>query len=128
MTNNEKVTAVALHLQPTIGMLNSFFDGMVGRGQHELILLVGAGDNVQFASNTKRERSVLMLQDLLARWSIGMPDTMPDEVTSGNLKPFEYLLNEWAAAPSGSAAQKFARSNLDQYVGGMVAKVARSQE
>lgn len=127
MKKDDQVNAVALSMQTVMGMLNQFYDAMVGRGQHEVVLLVGAGDVVQFSANTRRDRSVLMLQDLLARWSIGMPDTLPGEQTPGDTRAFEYLLNEFEKAIRNGHDHIAARGEVVAYVGRLIAAGNRSK-
>lgn len=126
MTDDEKVNAVAGTMQLFMGSIDSAYSELVGAGQHELILLVGAGNVVQYVSNTNRQRGVLMLQDLLARWSLGFPDRMPGEQTPGDVRPFEYLLNKFESAAQADkpAEHDYAarRTELLNYVGGLVAE------
>lgn len=85
-----------------MGMLEDFFDALVGKGQHNVILLVCAGDVEQYISNTSRERGVASLKGLLARWQAGVPDALP-ETPIGSTPELELLLDELVAAARGTA-------------------------
>ena len=128
MTKDQQVNAVALRLKGVMGELHSFFDKLVGIGQHNIVLMVGAGDVVQFVSNTERAQSVVMIRDLLARWTIGLPDTLPGEASPVDTRAFEYLLNELEATgkPGGNSSHyPHARAELIGYVSGLIGKAAR---
>lgn len=129
MKKSDQVNAVAIHMQGVMGMIDDFYNVLVGPGQHELILVVGAGDVVQYASNATRGRGVRMLTDLLGRWSVGLPDTLPGERSLGDTKAFEYLLNsfEKAAQAEKPADHDYAahRTELLNYVGGLIAEINR---
>lgn len=130
MKKADQVNAVALSMQRVMGCISDLFNDLVGAGQHEIILLVGAGDVVQFCANTPRPRSVLMLQDLLARWSVGLPDTLPGETSAGDTRAFEYLLNDFEQASQSAEPHKHdyaaKRKELLTYVGELIAKGNRS--
>lgn len=135
MTNDEKVNAVALSLQTVMGGLQDFFDGLVGSGRHNIVLVVGAGDVVQYVSNRDRAAGIATLLSLLARWNANIPDRLPGEVTAGDLQPFAHLLAELERCLiedihgiphlDPRLTTDFARANLMAYVGEQVAKASR---
>jgi len=130
MNKRDQVNAVALNLQRVMSAISAAFDALVGRGQHNIILVVGAGDVAQYASNVPRDAGVATLQDLLARWKVGLPDTLPGETTPADIRPFEYLLNamEASARAADPAAANYAanRAEVLAYVGELLAKSRRT--
>lgn len=125
-TKDHKVNAVALSLQSVMDEISSFYDSLVGEGQHNIILLVGAGDVEQYAANVPRERGIDSLKSLLGRWSVDLPDTLPDASTPGNTRAFEYLLNEFAEQVRTSGPDlATTRANVVKHVGELVAQVNR---
>lgn len=135
MTNDEKANAVALSMQIVMGFVDKFFDDLVGRGQHNIVLIVGAGNVEQYISNRERAAGVATLQSLLARWNAGVPDRMPGEATPGDLRPFAHLLAELERCLGEDArgvphvdarlTTDMARANLMDYVGEQIAKGRR---
>jgi hypothetical protein len=129
MNNAAQVNAVALHLQGVMTMLDDFFDALVGRGQHNLVLVVGAGDVSQYIANRDRALSVELLSGLLARWKVELPDTLPGASTPGDTRGFEYLLNEFERAVRkygpGSTSHRDTRLELVNHVGRLVAEINR---
>lgn len=127
--------AVALHLQSVMGMVHDFFDALVGKGRHNIVLVVGAGDVEQYISNRGREEGTKTLQSLLARWKADVPDRLPGEVIPGDLAPFRHLLAELVRTLGEDArgvphvdprlTADMARENLMAYVGEQVAKATR---
>lgn len=130
-----EANAVALSLQAVMGMVNDFFDALVGKGRHNIVLVVGAGDVEQYISNRDRAAGVKTLQSLLARWNAGVPDRLPGEATAGDLAPFRHLLCELERTLGEDArgvphidprlTTDMARDNLMAYVGEQIAKAAR---
>ncbi len=135
MTNYEKANAVALSMQAVMGIVHSFFDRLVGAGQHNIVLVVGAGNVEQYISNLDRATGVATLQSLLARWNAGVPDRLPGEAAPGDLRPFAHLLIELercigedargAAHLDPRLEIKMARANLMAYIGEQIAKANR---
>lgn len=136
MTNDEKANAVALSMQPLMTVVHTFLDDLVGKGQHNIVLVVGAGDVEQYISNRDRAAGVATLLSLLARWNANVPDRLPGEVTAGDLQPFAHLLAELERCLiedihgiphlDPRLTTDFARANLMAYVGEQVAKAART--
>lgn len=136
MTNNEKANRVALSMQTIMRGLQGFFDGLVGKGQHNIVLVVSAGDVEQYISNLDRDAGVKTLQGLLARWNAGVPDRLPGEVSASDLAPTRHLLAELERCLNEDArglphvdkrlTTQMARNNLLTYVGEQVAKASRS--
>lgn len=132
---DREAAAVALHLKSVMGIVSSFFDELVGRGRHNIVLVVGAGDVEQYISNVTREQGIHTVQSLLARWNAGLPDHMPGEVAPGDLRPFCHLLAELERTIGEDArgvphidprlTTDMARTNLMTYVGELVAKAQR---
>jgi hypothetical protein len=129
MNKAAQVNAVALHLQGVMSMLEDFFDALVGKGQHNIVLVVGSGDVSQYIANRDRALSIEVLQGLLGRWSVGLPDTLPGDSTPGETKSFEFLLNEFQRAVlkygTSSQASIDTRTELLNYVGRIVAESNR---
>lgn len=136
MNNQDKANAVALSMQTVMAGLQDFFDGLVGKGQNNIVLVVGAGDVEQYISNRDRAAGVATLQALLARWNAGVPDRLPGEATPGDLRPFTHLLAELERCLGDDTMGRphldprlttdMARDNLLAYVGEQVAKAART--
>lgn len=136
MTNDEKANAVALSMQTVMGGIHRFFDSLVGNGQHNIVLVVGAGNVEQYISNRDRAVGVATLQALLARWNAGVPDRLPGEVSAGDLRPFAHLLAELERCLTEDIhgvphldlrlTTDNARANLMAYVGELVAKAVRT--
>lgn len=128
ITKNMKVNAVALTLQKIMVGLDEFYDGIVGKGQHNIILVVGAGDVEQYVANVPRERGIAALQSLFARWSVDLPNTLPDASTPGNTRAFEYLLNEFAEQVRTNGPDLATTgANVVKHVGELVAQVNRGR-
>lgn len=129
MNKAEQVNAVALHLPGVMNMLCDFFDAAVGRNQHNIVLVVGAGDVSQYVANRDRALSIDLLTGLLARWNVGLPDTLPGETSPGDTRAFELLLNEFERAVRkygrGSTAHRDTRLELLNHVGRLVAEINR---
>jgi hypothetical protein len=135
MTNDEKANAVALSLQTVMHGLHQFFDALVGKGQHNIVLVVGAGDVEQYISNRDRDVGAETLRSLLARWNAGVPDRLPGEVEPGDLAPARHLLAELERCLNEDArglphldkrlTTQMARDNLLAYVGEQIAKANR---
>lgn len=122
LTDDQIANCIALSLQPLMAALEAKYDHDIGRGQHNIILLVGGGNSVQFVANCERIKSIKLLQALLARWSLGLPDTMPGEVTKADTRAFEYLLNEFEIAVRADGADSIAaRRAVVDYVGEAIA-------
>lgn len=136
MTNDEKANAVALSMQPLMTVVHTFLDDLVGKGQHNVVLVVGAGDVEQYISNRDRAAGVATLRALLARWNAGVPDRLPGEATPGDLRPFMHLLAEFERCLGDDAMGRphldprlttaNARQNLLDYVGEQVGKASRN--
>lgn len=136
MTNDEKANRVALSMQTVMGILDEYFNQLVGRGQHNIILVVGAGDVEQYISNRDRAAGTASLRSLLARWNAGVPDRLPGEATPGDLRPFAHLLAELERCIGEDArgvphvdprlTTDCAREQLMSYVGEQVAKAKRN--
>lgn len=126
MKKADQVNAVALALPDLMDSLDSFFDRMVGNGQHNIVLVVGAGDESQYIANRNRALSIDVLTGLLARWKLGLPDTLPGAASVGDTRAFEYLLNTMERAgqsPSPhEAGYGAARLEVLRYVGELIAK------
>lgn len=118
MKKADQVNKVALHLPNVMEMLDGFFDALVGRGQHNIILLVGAGDVEQYVANVPRARGIASLQSLLARWKIDAPDVLPETPRSN--AELELLINDLEKVVAGRGAEgatiEAARDNLRLYV------------
>jgi hypothetical protein len=129
MSKDNQVNAVALHLQGVMSMLVDYFDALVGPGQHNLVLVVGAGDQAQYVANRERAHSVEVLSGLLARWKVDLADRLPGETSPAGTRAFELLLNEFqrAALKYGSTgdATRLARQEMLNYVGQIVAESNR---
>ena len=97
MIKRDQVNAVALTLQDVMASLDGYYDRLVGPGQHNLVLVVGAGDVSQYIANRDRKLSTELLKGLLERWKVDLPDVLPETVTA-DMRPFTYLLNAFEAA------------------------------
>lgn len=126
MNKNDQITAVALALSPVMTGLDKFFDKLVGDGQHNIVLVVGAGNEAQYIANRQRALSIELLTGLLARWKVGMPDTLPGAASPGDTRAFEYLLNTMELAGKSeslsAAGYGLARLEVLRYVGELIAK------
>lgn len=135
MTNHEKANAVALSMQTVMRGLQGFFDGLVGKGQHNIVLVVGVGDIEQYISNRDGAAGRATLQALLARWNANVPDRLPGEAMPCDLAPTRHLLAEFERCIDEDArgvphldprlTTDNARQNLLNYVGEQVAKANR---
>jgi hypothetical protein len=122
----DRINAVALTMQGVMAGLVDFYDDAVGAGQHNIVLIVNAGDTSQYVANTERPQAIGMMQGVLARWSLGMPDTMPGESAPGDTRAFEYLLNEFVAELKRSGTEmNTSRANLVAHAGSLVAQANR---
>lgn len=130
MKAEERINHVALNALPRlVRFIDMQLTKELGTRDHNVVLMIGVSDVCQYAANVPREFGVEMVKDLLARWSIGLEDVLPGEVTTGDTKPFEYLLNamEHAAQHENPASQGYGskRAELFAYVGRLVAKANR---
>lgn len=136
MTNDEKANAFALSMQTVMGIVSGLYDRLEGAGQHNIVLVVGAGNIEQYISNRDRAAEVATLQSLLARWNAGVPDRLPGEATPGDLRPFTHLLAELERCLTEDIygvphldprlTTDNARQNLLHYVGEQIAKASRN--
>lgn len=131
MNTNPQLNLVALSLPAMRGFLVEYYGDLIGQRQAGVLLLVAIGDQVQYVSNCEQPQAARMLQDLLARWHLGLPDTMPGESTPGDTRAFEYLLNTMelagqAACPA-DAGYGAARKAVIAYVGDLVGKMNRTR-
>lgn len=117
----QQINAVALAMKPLMGMLDSAVTDLIGTDQHNIVLVIGCANVSQYASNAPRSAGAELLQDLLARWKLGMPDVLPGEQTPGNTRAFEYLLNSFEQASQAPEPAKLdyanRRAELLAYVG-----------
>lgn len=129
MTPDEQINAIALNLQGLINGLDQRVSRLVGKNQHEIILVIGCADQSQYASNSTRERGIKALSDLYARWKLNLPEVMPGEVGEADTAGFQYLLAllETAIATGDTQDAKWHRANLIAYVGQLAAEVNRSR-
>lgn len=121
MTKDQQINAVALSMKPLMGMLDATVTKLIGTNQHNIVLVIGCGDVSQYVSNAPRPAGAALLQDLLARWNLGMPDVLPGEHTPGDTRAFEYLLNSFEQASQAPEPAKLdyknRRAELLAYVG-----------
>jgi hypothetical protein len=126
MSKDDQVNAVALHLQGVMSMLCDFFDALVGPGQHNLVLVVGAGDESQYIGNRDRAHGIKVLSGVLARWKVDLADRLPGEASPADTRGFELLLNEFQRAVlkygTASEAARLARQELLNHVGRITAE------
>lgn len=128
LSSAERVNAVALCMQGFIQGLDQKVTRLIGDDQHEIILIIGAGDVQQYASNTTRDRGIEAIRDLFMRWSLGLPQRMPGEVQPAQTEGFEYLLSLLEKAIAEKSTDTAAhRENLVTYVGQLLAEVNRSR-
>lgn len=129
MNNQEKVVAVANAMQPLMAVLDEFLTEQLGDNQHDIILLIGAGNEEQYAANVPRERGIESLTQLLNRWKVGMPEHPPGSITPGDTAPFKLLLDEYDAARRklDAGAIHHARLGMIRYVGELVALANRAK-
>lgn len=127
MTDDEKVNAVALHFRGLMNGLDQKVSRLVGAGQHNIILVIGAGNSSQFGSNVPRERSIRLLRDLFARWQVGLPDLLPGERSKMDTRAFEYLLQLYDEAMQTGEDVAACRGELVGYVSGLLSTINRSK-
>lgn len=132
MTPAEQINHVALKAMPQlIRFIDQQLTKEMGTRDHNVVLMIGVADVMQYAANVPREAGRELVKDLLARWSVGLEDVLPGEVEPGCTQAFQYLLAElerhvqhpW---PAPSLAYKSARAELIAYVGRLEAKAKRA--
>lgn len=134
MTPGERVNRVSLALQGTMAALVAFFAEQLGGDQFaHLVLVVACDSHVQYIANRDdRAVSTRMLRDLLGRWAVGLPDTLPENISSAGAA-FEYLLREFEANAAKAAAgdtdaldqQQSRRAELVGYVAQLLGELNR---
>lgn len=129
MNTARQINAVAMAMGPFMKSLDEAVTKLTGTHQHNIVLVIGCADVSHYASNVKRPESIKILKDLFARWQLGMDDVMPGEVSTGDTKAFEYLLNTFEEASQAPEPARLdyanRRAELFAYVGRLEAKARR---
>lgn len=127
MSDDDKVNAVALNLQGLMNGLDQKVSRLVGVNQHNIILVIGAGNVSQYASNNTRDRGVKCLRDLFARWQLDLPEVLPGERSKADTRAFEYLLQQYDEAVQAGEDVDACRVELVGYVSGLLSTINRSK-
>lgn len=118
-----RANIVALNMTSILKGLDLILDDLLGTREHQIIVLLGAGDVVQYASTVPRKEATKMMEDLFARWNLEFDSYLPGERTPGKLDQFRYLLAKYEKAKypkhQEPDAQDVANAKLqlEEYVG-----------
>ena len=120
-----RVNRVAFGMQAMMGAVEKMVTSVAETDQHNVILIIGVGDVVQYASNCKREDMKQVLTDLFERWQLALPEVKGQDrqalIQSENLHQFNYLMNKFVASLSDDPLNiKHNREELSIYVAGIL--------
>lgn len=121
----DQINTVATLLPTLIQEMDAVLSEVLETRDHNIVLLIGVADMQQYAANIPREAGIDQLKGLLGRWQVGLADSLPGEVASGDTQPFEYLLTDMEHQATytkpPTPEYQIRRRELINYVGRLVA-------